>query len=299
MKEFNFSFAASKSSFQTDGITVNFKSGPIIKKNFLFSNIQHYYLKEDRGTLNFDTLYLTYTNDAGKQKSIQMISDPTDSGFVGLKQELQEKIAHKGLNHLSSSEAFKVMKTMNPKIVGALATMIVVVLLMSVILYPGLRHYFDFGFASGTVAELIAGKDFGTRNLKLSGVAGDYVMEEITTSKKNSTTTTSKSYFTPLVEESWDETKPVLVLLKFDEDMTKDESTVGTEFKGVVRNIAWEGTDDEYIEFYRSDYGLNMSEDVILFEVTGKEHNDAFTFWIWLGFIGFFAIIMGIFVLKK
>lgn len=70
-------------------------------------------------------------------------------------------------------------------------------------LYPGLRHYFDFGFAKVNVKELVDGKFPGSRNISISGVLLNTPFEETTSRTKRGNTTTTVSDFIPLVDETW------------------------------------------------------------------------------------------------
>jgi hypothetical protein len=294
MKEFKFGYMTTKSTVQLNGMNVHVQRGPFIKMDFLFSNIIHFYKFDNKG--HYHQLIIRYYDEKkSKEKNLLLFSDAGDWGFRALVDEFTTTIPAKSLNHLPEKEAFQVLKMSNPKKAGTIGAGILIFLLVSILFYPGLRHFFDFGFEKAHVSELVEGKDFGTRNLVLSGVPSDYIMEETTGSKSG----TTHSYYLPLVTAGWSEEKPVKVILKFDDESESSSALGQTEFVGVVRNIAWEGLDDEHIVFYQSDYQLNMGEDVVLFEVTGKEHNDSLMFGIWAGLLGIFGIIFLIVYLKN
>lgn len=295
--EYVFSYMATKNSVLFDGMNVMIKSGPFSKKAFAFMNILHWYVYEDK---TYRSIFISYTDEAGKQKKIQLFAQLGEPGFAQLVEGLNASIGAKGLNHLPKKEAFKHLKAADPKKVGALGAMIVILLITTISMYPGLRHYFDFGFGRVTVEQLIAGENISSRNLALEGYALSETLEETTTRTKSGSTSSTTKIFIPLVGENWDYDQPVHCVMKSD-DLTDNEYYElmdQTEFVGVVRNIAWEGLEDDQAQFFRSEYGLDIADDCILFEVTGEEHNDALMFYLWLGINGLFLVIFGIFYLR-
>lgn len=294
-REFIFSYMTNKNSVSFDGTSLLVKMGPFRKKSISFHNIINWYVYDEK---TYRSLFITYTDEAGKSKKVQLISQLGEIGFRDLVEELNTSIGMKGLNHLTQKEAFKVMKAFNPKKVGAMGAMIVVLILTTTFMSPGLRHYFDFGFEDADVEQLIAGEDFGTRNLNLWGVPLEETLEETTT--KNGATTSVK-YFIPIVGADWDYDQPVEVIMLLDRS-NEDEFYAlydEVEFKGVVRDIWYEGMDQDQIDFFGSEYGLDVSDDVITFEVTGEEHNDALMFFIWCAINGLFVVLFGIMYIKS
>jgi hypothetical protein len=134
--------------------------------------------------------------------------------------------------------------------------------------------------------------EYSSRNMLLSGYPLEQALEETTTSSK-STSSTTKIYI-PIVGVDWEYGDPVECILLFDEEQYNETPEDADAFKGVLRNIAWEGLGEEEREFFNSEYGLEVIEDCPLFEVTNKEHNDALTFYGWLGINALFLIIFGV-----
>jgi hypothetical protein len=293
--EYIFSYMTNKNSLTFDGFNVLVKQGPFRKTNFAFASIINWYVFDEK---TYRSLYITYTTEASKVKKVQLISQLGEPGFRDIVEALNTSIPNKSLNHLPREEAFKVMKAMNPKKAGAIGGIILIFVLTTAFMYPGIRHYLDFGFADADVEQLINGDDFGTRNLNLYGRPLEETLESTTT--KNGSTQ-SVEYFVPIVGADWDYDQPVQVIMKFDK-MNEDEFNElydNVEFKGVVRNIGFEGIEDDEKEFFGTEYNLKVSDDVILFEVTGEKHNDSLMFFLWLGLNGLFIIIFGIVYLKN
>lgn len=296
-REFIFTYMTTKNSFTFDGVNVLVKMGPFRKKTFLFNNIIHYYVFDNNA---YRSLFITYNDEQGKQRKVQMFSQLGEIGFRDLVEELNNTIGNKGLNHLPEKEAFAAMKTLNPKKWGGVAAFGIMFAIVTALFYPGLRHYFDFGFENAEVRQLIA-DDIGTRNLNLAGVPLYETLEETTTTTKSGSTTTTVKVYIPVVDPEWDYDRPVQVIMEFDElsDSEYDAVFESSEFVGVVRDVWYEGLDSDQKQFFRDEYNLDVADDAILFEVTGEQHNDGMIFWIWLGVIGLFVIIFVIAYIKS
>ncbi len=299
MKEFSFAYMTNKVVVQLDDFNVNVKIGPFIKKNFPFTSIQHYYV------FNNDTyvsLFITYTETSGKTKKVQLISANGEAGFLQLVNELNARIPAKSLNNLTEKEAFAIMKTANPKKWAPLLAFGIIFLVMAGIFYPGLRHYFDFGFTDATVTEVAQKADLGTRNISISGmVLGDMGLQETTTTTRRGSTTTTVSIYVPVVDEDWEEGEPVEVFLSFDElsDSEYEEMLGAGEHIGVIRDIAWEGIGQSEIDFFKNEYGLEVAEKPVLVEITGTDRNDAWALWGLLITTAILGIVFLVIALKK
>jgi hypothetical protein len=70
------------------------------------------------------------------------------------------------------------------------------------------------------------------------------------------------------------------------------------EFNGVVRNVWWEGIDDEQIKFFADEYGITFADNAILFEIT-NEKPDAIMFYVYLGVLGILLIIFIVIGIKQ
>lgn len=294
-KEFLFSYVNNKNSVTYDGQNLLCKIGPFRKRVIPFNNIQHYYVFENK---SYRVLYITWLNDKGKLQRVGMFTHLGEIGFRDLIEELNNSIGSKGLNHLPEDEAFKAMKAANPKKWAPVAGFVIILIITTSSFYPGLRHYFDFGFRDAEVQQLIAGDDLGTRNLNLSGVPLSEAVEETTQSGSRNTT---NGVFVPLVPPDWSEGQPVHVIMKFDKLSDEEYNAVleSSEFTGVVRDIGYEGLGSDHRQAFSDEFDLEVPDDAILFEVTRERHNDGLKFWLWLGINGFFVIIFAAAVIKN
>jgi hypothetical protein len=278
-------------------MNLTIKRGPFHKKSIPFNSVVNWYVYEDK---TYRSLYITWNDESGKLKKIQLIAQLGEPGFTDLIEGLNQSMGAKNLNHLPKKEAFKLMKAADPKKAAAIGMIIAVLILTTVFMFPKLCHFFDFGFEEATVQQLVDGET-DTRNLNLIGVPLPETMEEVTTSTKNSSTTTTRKIYVPIVSDDYAYDGPVEVIMQFDDlsDAEYYKIMDEVEFTGVARTIAWEGLEDDEKEFFATEYGLDVSDDVIMFEVTGEEHNDSLMFYVWLLINGLVVIIFGIVYLRS
>lgn len=289
--EYIFSYMTNKNSLMYDGMNITIKQGPFRTTTFPFMSILNWYVYEEK---TYRSLFITYTHESGKQKKAQLFAQLGEPGFAAVVEGLNASIGAKCLNHLDKKEAFKIMKTADPKKVGALAAMILILALTTSFMLPGLIHFFDFGYDDEVfVEELVAG-EYDSHNMTLYGYPLQETLEETYT--KGSTTTIT--YYVPMVHETWD-SDPLQVIMKFNETEYDNADEDAIEFTGVARNIMWEGMDTDQKEFFSSEYGFDVSEDVILFEVTGEERNGGMEFFIWCLINGIFVVIFVVMLIRS
>jgi hypothetical protein len=290
--EYLFSYMTNKTSLTYDGMNLIIKQGPFRTTTIPMMSVLNWYLYEDK---TYRSLFITYTHESGKQKKVQLFAQLGEPGFAALIEGMNAALGQKGLNHLDKKEAFKIMKTADPKKVGALAAMIIVFALTTTVMLPGLLHFFDFGFDDEVfVEELIAG-EYESRNMTLYGYPLEETLEETYT--KGSTTTIT--YYIPIVGEDWEYGDQIDVIMKFSEDDYYNADEESVAFTGVARNIWYEGLDSDEKEFFNTEYGFEVSEDVIMFEATGDERNGGMEFFIWCLINGIFLVIFVVMLIRS
>jgi hypothetical protein len=297
MPTFSFSFYTNTCTITIDDFNVHCKIGPFLKKEFAFTSIQHYYVWNTKTNM---TLYITYMDNAGKIKKVPLASALGDQGFFQLRAYLDEKIPGKSLCHLDEATAFKSLQMANPKKWAPIAACAIIFVILGVVLFPQLRHNFDYGFKEVTLAELLKG-DLDTRNVSVIGVPLDYGLVETTTSTRNGSSSTTTSSFIPIGGPDWKEGDPVKVVLQFKEmsDAEYSDALDHEGFTGVIRDIWWEGLSTKHIDFFKSEYNLSFDGTPLLIEVTNEKHNDAYALWIFLGIAGIVIIIVVIAAIKN
>jgi hypothetical protein len=289
MKEYKFNYFTAKNSVSIDDFVIRTQRGPFIKKDFPVSSLENYFVFYNN---TYQSIFFVYTDDKGKRKKIQVFATPAETEFTNLVNDLKVRFPDKGLNHLSDADAFKAMKVANPNKWAPFVAFFLMIAIMCGVLYPQLRHYLDFGFANATVSEVAEKKDFGTRNISISGQLLDKSLEETTTTTSKGSTTKTTSVYIPMVDENWQEGDPVKVILSFDKlsDSEYDAVLELGEFTGVIRNIAWEGIENKQLDFLKSNYGLKFPDKPVLVQITNEKHNDTWVIFI----MGLVVVILAI-----
>jgi hypothetical protein len=132
------------------------------------------------------------------------------------------------------------------------------------------------------VEEIIAGKDFGTRNITVSGILIDSSVEMTSTYRWDS----YKHVHLPMVDQDWKQGDSIRLILKSGETFP-----VQQEYNGVIRNVAWEAIDPEIVGFFNTNYSLPVSKHAVLVEINGK-YGDWFDKTIPLAIAAFLTIIL-------
>jgi hypothetical protein len=289
MKQYDFSYLTINSTVTIDEFKVHIKNGPFIKKDIPLASLQYFYVFPNN---DYKSLYWVYTNDKGKRTKFVSMSGSSEPGFAEMCNDLQQQFPEKSLNNLPEKEAFKTMNIANPNKWAPVIAFLLIFLVLNIFFYPGLRHYFDFGFSKVQATELINGSYSGSRNISVSGILLDKSLEETTTTTNNGSTTTTVSEFIPMVDENWKEGDPVKVFLSFDKlsDAEYSELFNLESHTGVIRDIAWEGMSNDQVKFFKEHYSMNVDKDPVLVEITNQTHNDS---WAFVAMIAS-AVILGI-----
>lgn len=298
-KEFAFSYMTGKNSVTLDSYNVLCKMGLLRKKQFAFNNILNFYVftNVNQKHNQYQSLYITFTEENGKTSKVQLLSQIGEQGFNDLVAELTARIPNKSLNHLPEKEAFAAMKVVNPNKWAAAIAFLVIFSVITVFFVPTLIHYFDFGFQEVEVQQLNEGDLPSTRNLLLNGQPLYESLEETTTTTRRGSSTTTKKIYIPIVAPEWDYDSDIKVILKFDELSDEEYESVmsSSEFVGTVRNVWFEGLEQDQIDFFNNEYpDLNVPNDALLFEVTNETHNDSLMFFVWIGINGLMLVIFAI-----
>ncbi len=266
-----------------DDLSIHLKSGPFIKRDFLLSNVQQFYAYHHTVNANFLCLYINYTADNGKTKKVQLMSGERETGFPALVKELELRLPGKSLNHLSQEEAMKQLKTFNPQ--GPMVYVILWILTMLILgayEYPAMVHALDSGLAKASVAEIIEGKDFGTRNITVKGILIDSSVEMTSTYRWDS----YKHMYLPMVDNDWRQGDSIRLVLE-----SGEKFLVQQDYNGVIRNVAWEGIDPKIVNFFNTNYSLPVSNHAVLVEINGK-YGDWFDRTVPLAIAAFLTIIL-------
>ena len=93
-----------------------------------------------------------------------------------------------------------------------------------------------------------------------------------------------------MVADDWQEGEPIPVMVAFvtpREELMPWWAETG-EYEGVIRDIWWEGIDQETIDYFKDHYGLVVDRDCVLIEVKQGTKDE-----IWLVFMGIVILLVG------
>jgi hypothetical protein len=273
MPEFTFSYMTSKNHVNIDEKSLHIKIGPFVKKEIALSNILYFYVKDYKEYREF---IIHHTKANGKSSNLKLLGSYGSQDIDNLANFLAASYPTKDLRKMDSKEALKLMKAVNSQKMALWIVAFLIPAVMTIFFLPGLIHYFDSGHENAKIEDIISGKNFPTHNLTITGVVlNEGMWEKTTTTNKGNTTTTEKNYF-PLISETWKEGEPLHVILESSE-MTQaetDEFVLKTSFNGTMRNVLWEGVAKDQREFFKSEYGLTMADNIVLFEVTDEKPDE-------------------------
>jgi hypothetical protein len=151
-----------------------------------------------------------------------------------------------------------------------LSAALVVGLLLSTWLAPGLIHALDDGNERVEVSRLAAGYLPKTRALT---VEGDPQMELGVTSdtrkKEEGASGRGRSvdvaFYVPIVPKGWQPGQPVKVILRT-HYYGLGELKESTSHRGLLRNVLWEGLDGQVRTYFVQKVGLKLDERVLLLD---------------------------------
>ncbi|WP_135355031.1 hypothetical protein [Leptospira ryugenii] len=270
METFTYSYAVLEVKATLDEKTLKLKQGLRNYELNLHEILYFYFGPMPSG--QFDELVILTQSQNGKQKTYRFNCTSSEVGMQNLVARLAEKKPSADLRNVPRSEAFQKLKTFDTSKVTLFAVPIVVSLVLSIFLAPMFVHGLDKGSKTIKANELTNPHLLGTRNLILQGSILSECLEEKTTRKGRTTT----KFFCPLVDESWESGSPIHILAQID-DIPEEEFNAlfeRTEFKGVLRNVLWEGPSSSTKDFFEKEYGASFTEEVYQFEVDGDASLD-------------------------
>ncbi|HNJ04910.1 MAG TPA: hypothetical protein PLW55_08465 [Leptospiraceae bacterium] len=244
---------------------------------------------------DFNELIVSRKNAAGKVKNFRFYSNANDPGLLSLTEELVKLKPGADLRGMDRKEAFAHMKAVDTARYALFAVPIIVSLVVACMLSPMLIHGLDKGSSNLSAEDLVAGKMPESRNVNLKGIALSDGMKETTTRKG---TKTVRMFF-PVVTTDWKEGDPVHILVETG-DLTDDQLNAvlaSPEFKGVLRNVFWEGPSSKQLKFFQENYNTRFAEKVYLVEL--GQPSDLFMFLIVMGISVVMLVGVTIYMKKK
>ena len=277
-----------------DGDVLAVKQG-VRPHQIRLSRLTHLYLQTRD---NVQTLWLVEQRSHRGPKMHRIVANAGDLGFLGLVESLVAKRSDIDLRGHDEKQALRLMGVRDVSWwLGVL--LLIAPVLVGAAMLPRLLHGLDFGEERVSITSLSKGRTPGSRNVVITGARAklsDSV--EVTTTRTQGARGAAESTRTlvPLVPPAWDRNQPIHALLEIRDMSSSEESVVerATKFRGVVRDILWEGLSEEDRAYLTTEAGLKLADDVRLVEYRANPRYDLLVFLGGTGVSVLVVLAMGI-----
>ncbi len=150
-------------------------------------------------------------------------------------------------------------------------------------LLPYLAHGLDFGEERVSAMSLSQHRSYGSHNVVITGAkARLHESTEVVTShfRRFGPAVETTRTLVPLVPPSWEPSQTVPVVLEVSEMTAFEEAAIErtVKFRGIKRDILWEGLSQEDRAYLTHQAGLHLADDVWLMEYRANPRYDLFVF---------------------
>jgi uncharacterized protein (TIGR03382 family) len=266
------------------------------------SEIAHLFIQS---TDRQQTLLISMRPSFGKARVVRLRANPGDPGFLALVEALAALRSGIDLRGMDEKVALARMGAVTGKPVGVALLILLLPTLVALALLPKLIHGLDFGEDRVSVTSLAKGRQPSSRNVVITGARAKlHESIEVTTSRNQGADTSGTTrYLVPIVSPDWEKDQPVHVILETDEMNSADEARLerASKFRGIMRDILWEGLGRGDRDYFLSEVGLNLAADVKLVEYRANPRYDLLVFCSATGvtFAVTLALAIGIWLRKR
>lgn len=244
-----------------------------------------------------ETVLVLALKTGRKAKVIRVSSNPSDKGFLDLVQTLSTMRPASDLRGWKKREAYKRMGLRWIHPVAIWLVLAGVPALVGCALAPQLVHGLDFGLQPISLNQFTKKTPMSSRNVIVTEAraALDEAVEVTRASYLALPFRSGNevSYLIPLVAPRWNKQTPVgVILLTDDMDAQQDEYLQQTtEFRGIVRNVLWEGVSAKDRAYLEQKAGIKLVGDVMLVQHMANPRYDLLLFCVGVG-ISFAAALL-------
>jgi hypothetical protein len=244
------------------------------QKNFLFTR--------------WDELILWYEESPGKNSQVFLSADPGNNEIRTLADELGRLFPQADRRQIPPREVLKQMpiRWWQPQI---FVWPLLALLVISLYFLPQLIHSFDRGNQTIQAEAVIGGIKPQTHNLTILGKVLDSGLREKTGTGYRKRI---RQYF-PLVPFTWKPGEAIFILIETPDFNSEERISLlkQTAFKGIWRNVLWEGPRTGQISYLQKKYGLLFSPKPMLFELNADKDRELTLFLILLGLFGLVLLV--------
>lgn len=262
MQEYVLSYELHRTTVTIDGEKITLQKGTQTR-TFLIEQLKKMYIKDYK---DYCALIIQLETSSGKDENINIAFRKNQASALELANALAKIKPTIDLRNVGKKQAKKELGIKEKGHILYLIIPLFVVLLSIFIYLPSIIHFLDGGSANVDIKQLIEKEKFGTRNLTVKACMLADGMVETTQIKRHSITTSNETdYFCLLTSCDYVESDTVYVMMKYSEPFAVQPTD--KSFHVTLRNVMWEGPSKKEIEFFKNNYGVKLSEDLILLEL--------------------------------
>lgn len=288
IEEYTFQFMVTTVKAQIGQGQVSIKAG-LRKWQFPVHAVKHVYVYVQEST-GMDEFIITYETNPGKLKKVRLPVSNPQPGFKPFLDSLVAKKPGSDIRHMEQSEAFKLMGAADHEKAALVAVPLIIMSILMIGLMPVFLHGYDDGHEVVTAEKLAAGYEPKSRNITLKGKALSRYIESTTTNKGS----TTKKLLIPIVAANASSQSKFRIVLETGElsSTQVDKLIEQKSFKGILRNIWWEGLSSSHHKFFKNEMKMNIADEVLLVDYKASAKTELVIGWVIFGIVS--AIIIGI-----
>lgn len=288
-QEFKFKFKVVTITAILDETSLTVKQG-LAKWRVGLADLRHLYVIEQEGVGL--VMILSYEAGPNKLKHRRVTASPGQPGFDALIKALLARRPDIDIRDKPIPEAYALMRLSNnlkwlvPAIVGS-----IVLALMSLFAIPYLLHGLDSGKQVIDVTQCSTTCDVNTHNLVVRGkLLMDAAIEKETTHRRGGV---SVKYYIPLVPKDYKPGDPIYMVVETSRlsPLQLKKLAALHSFRGILRNIWFEGLDSDVVDFFRQKSGLNIADQARLLDLDASPSSDL---WLALLILGVSLFVLAI-----
>ncbi|HQK19896.1 MAG TPA: hypothetical protein PLJ27_20730, partial [Polyangiaceae bacterium] len=275
--EFGYSVFRRRASIENDVLRLDRGARSV---ELRLSALVHLYLQPRNAV---QVLWLAEKTDRPTGRVHKVVANATDPGLHSLVEAIVRRRPEIDLRGYSSRQAFRLMKVRDTAGRMIFGLPFLLPIGIGIWLLPYLAHGLDFGEERVSAMSLSQHRSYGSHNVVITGAkARLHESTEVVTShfRRFGPAVETTRTLVPLVPPSWEPSQTVPVVLEVSEMTAFEEAAIErtVKFRGIKRDILWEGLSQEDRAYLTHQAGLHLADDVWLMEYRANPRYDLFVF---------------------
>ncbi len=207
-----------------------------------------------------------YETQEGKKKVMRFNANLGDPGFAAFAEALGKAKPAIDIRSLDAKAAHKLMGAVSIRSLVPIIVFAASAVVLAVIFLPALIHGLDSGSAVIDAAACAGTCDTASRNVTLTN---GYVHDEYMSEQEGKR---DVNHYLLYVPGGWEKTDPVYLVIKtpgYDDEMLENVAT-REEISGVLRNVLWEGLDNDWRTQFKNEWNITIAPESRLVEYAAE-----------------------------